>query len=284
VRDDQPQDGRADRQHGEDKEANPIQGIRQHPEVRGDEREDDRRCGGRQCPHESNDQAPGPVGTDHAGQEPHVPAHHRSDETEIDVVVRRFDRADRCRHRRDPVADPRAPPRATLAELEALADQPVHEPDDRVARPTSSLYRPERRQRDQCHPVRGTGVRDDRTCCDAQRSVGDADGHIPALAEQARTPEVDGLDTVTHVRHREVGPHRDAPRDHVGHAVREQPGQVFSQRFGDLRGPPRSRQQAQHQLVAIRRRHVRDVTRPVPCPPMLRLRDLGGITLGHVRG
>jgi hypothetical protein len=66
VRDDQPDDGRADRQHGEHKKAKPVQGIRQHPKVRGNEREDDRRCGGRQRPRESNDQAPGPVGADHA--------------------------------------------------------------------------------------------------------------------------------------------------------------------------------------------------------------------------
>ena len=153
------------------------------------------------------------------------------------------------------MADPRASPRAALAELEALADQSVDEPDDRVARATASLYRPERGQRDQCDPMRRAGVRDDRTCSDAQRSVSDADGHIPAVAEQALTREVDGLDTVPHVRHRGVGPDWDAPRDRVGHAVREQPGQVFSQRLGDLRGPPRSRQEAQHQLVAIRQPH-----------------------------
>src|SRR4051794_27714342 len=104
------------------------------------------------------------------------------------------------------MADPRATPRATLAELEALADQSVDEPDDRVARATASLYRSERGQRDQCHPMRGTGVRDDRTCSDAQRGISDADSHIPALAEQARTREVDGLDTLTDVGHRGVGP------------------------------------------------------------------------------
>jgi hypothetical protein len=142
VRDDQPKDGRADRQHGEDKQAKPIQGIRQHPEVRGDEREDDRRGGGRQRPRESNDQAPRPVGADHAGQQPHVPAHHRSDKAEIDIVVGRFDRANRRRQRGDPIADPRASPQATLAELEALADQPIDEPDDRVARATARLDRP----------------------------------------------------------------------------------------------------------------------------------------------
>jgi hypothetical protein len=43
-----------------------------------------------------------------------------------------------------------------LAELKALADQSVDEPDDRVARATARLYRPERGQRDQCHSVRGT--------------------------------------------------------------------------------------------------------------------------------
>jgi hypothetical protein len=42
------------------------------------------------------------------------------------------------------MADPRASPRATLAELEALADQSVDEPDDRVARTTPGLYRSER--------------------------------------------------------------------------------------------------------------------------------------------
>jgi hypothetical protein len=169
------------------------------------------------------------------------------------------------------MADPRASPRATLAELEALADQPVDEPDDRIARATASLYRPECRQRDQRHPMRRTGVRDDRTCSDAQRSVSDADGHIPALAEQAPTREVDGLDTLTHLRHSGVGPDGDTPRDRVGHAVREQPGQVFSQRFGDLRRPPRSRKEAQHQLVAIRRRHSpRRYLSCVPPPPMLR--------------
>src|SRR3954471_5654096 len=104
------------------------------------------------------------------------------------------------------MADPRASPRAALAELEALADQPVDEPDDRVARATASLDRSQRGQRDQRHPMRGTGVRDDRTCSDAQRSITDADGHIPAVAEQARTREVDGLYTVTDVRHRAVGP------------------------------------------------------------------------------
>ena len=143
-----------------------------------------------------------------------------------------------------------------------------------VARATASLYRPKRGQRDQCHPMRGAGVRDDRTCSDAQRSVRDADGHIPVLAEQARTREVDRLDTVTHVRHRGVGPDWDAPRDRLGHAVREQPGQVFSERFGDLRRPPRSPQEAQHQLVAIRQRHVRDVTCPVPYHRCCELRDL----------
>ena len=139
------------------------------------------------------------------------------------------------------MADPRASPRAALAKLEALADQSVDEPDDRGARATASLDRPERGQRDQCHPMRGTGVRDDRTGSDTQRSITDADGHIPAVAEQARTREVDGLYTLTDVRHRGVGPDWDAPRDRLGHAVREQPGQVFSQRFGDLHRPPRSR-------------------------------------------
>src|SRR4051794_41046661 len=109
------------------------------------------------------------------------------------------------------MADPRASPRATLTELEALADQSVDEPDDRVARATASLDRPERGQRDQCHPMRRTGVRDDRTRSDTQRSVSDADGHIPTVAEQARTCEVDGLYSVTHVRHRRVRPDRDVP-------------------------------------------------------------------------
>src|SRR4051794_35366913 len=153
------------------------------------------------------------------------------------------------------MTDARASPRATLAEVEALADQSVDEPDDGVARAAASLYRPERGQRDQCHPMRGAGVRDDRTCSDAQRSVSETDGQIPTVAEQARTREVDGPHTVTDVRHRGVGPDWDAPRDRIGHAVREQPGQVFSQRFGDLRRPPRSRQEAQHQLVAIRQPH-----------------------------
>src|SRR4051794_18017656 len=140
------------------------------------------------------------------------------------------------------MADPRASPRATLAELEALANQSVDEPDDRVARATASLYRSEGGQRDQCDPMRGTGVRDDGTCPDAQRRGSDADGHVPALAEQTLPREVDGLDTMTHSRHRGVGPDWDAPRDRVGHAVLEHPGQVFSQRFGDLGRPPRSRQ------------------------------------------
>src|SRR4051812_33928981 len=153
------------------------------------------------------------------------------------------------------MTDARASPRATLAELEALADQSVDEPDDRVARAPARLYRPERGQRDQCHPMRGTGVRDDRTCSDAQRNITDADGHIPAVAEQPRTREVDGLYTVTDVRHRGVGPDWDAPRDRVGHAISEQSGQAFSQRFGDLRRPLRSRQETQHQLVAIRQPH-----------------------------
>src|SRR3954467_6777848 len=167
------------------------------------------------------------------------------------------------------MADPRASPRATLAELEALADQSVDEPDDRVARAPARLDRPERGQRDQCHPMRRTGVRDDRTRSDAQRSVSDADGHIPTVAEQAHTREVDGLDTATNIRHRGVGPDRDAPRDRAGHAVREQPRRVFSQRFGDLRRPPRSRQQAQHQLVAIRQPHDPRRYLPDALPPMV---------------
>src|SRR3954462_11910198 len=109
------------------------------------------------------------------------------------------------------MADARASPRAALTELEALADQSVDEPDDRVARATARLNRPERGQRDQCHPMRGTGVRDDRTCSDAQRSVSDADSHIPAVAEQALTREVDGLHAVTDVRHGGVRPDSDAP-------------------------------------------------------------------------
>ena len=124
VRHDQPQHGRADRQHGQGKQAKPTQGIRQHPKVRGNERKDHRRCGGRQRPRELNDQPPGPVGADHAGQEPHVPAHHRSDEAEINIVIRRFDHADRCRQRRDPITDPRASPRAALPKLETAISQP----------------------------------------------------------------------------------------------------------------------------------------------------------------
>src|SRR3954454_3013041 len=103
------------------------------------------------------------------------------------------------------MADQRASPWAVLAKLKALADQSVDEPHNRVARATASLYRPERGQRDQCHPMRGTGVRDNRTSPDTQWSVSHAHGHIPTVAQQARTREVDGLDTVTHVRHRDVG-------------------------------------------------------------------------------
>jgi hypothetical protein len=167
------------------------------------------------------------------------------------------------------MTDPRASPRATLAELEALADQSVDEPDHRVARATASLDRPERGQRDQRHRMRGTGVRDDRTRSEAQRSVGHADGHIPTLAEQSRTREVDGLDTLTHVRDRGVGPDRDAPRDRVRDAVFQQPGQLLGQRVGNLRRPTRSRQEAQHQLVAIRQPHGARRYLSVAPPPMV---------------
>ena len=214
MRHDQPAARPADQQRGEDKQTKPVQGIRQHPKIRGTSAKTTAAAAAATAPAGVEPlSGQGLVGADDEVAQPQVPAHHRSDEAEIDVVVRRFDRADRCRHRGDPMADPRASPRATLAELEALANQAVDEPDDRVACATAR-YLAERGQRDQRYTMRGTGVRDDRTCSDAQRSVSDADGHIPALAEQARTREVDGLDTPTHVRQRGVGPDgtRHGPR------------------------------------------------------------------------
>ena len=55
-------------------------------------------------------------------------------------------------------------------------------------------------------PHECTGVRDNRTCSDAQRSVSDADGHIPVVAQQAAHARSDGLDTVTSCPLPPVGP------------------------------------------------------------------------------
>ena len=158
--------------------------------------------------------------------------------------------------RGDPVADP-----ARVASAHAHRARDFSPTNPSTSRTTASRARrrvctaPSAGQRDQRHPMRGTGVRDDRASSDAQRSVGDADGHIPAVPSQPRTSEVDRFDPATHVRYRWVGPDRHAPRDRVGHAVREQSGEVLSERFRVLSRPPRSRQEDQHQLVAVRQAH-----------------------------
>ena len=251
-------------------------------EVRGSEREHNRRRGGRQRPRESNDQAPGPVGADHAANSRTFPrttaATKRRSTSSSGGSTARIGAAKEAirwltRARR---LGPRSPSSrlsptnpSTRRMTASRARRRVHGPPR--ARAAKSVPT----------PMRGTGVRDDRTCSDAQRNISDADGHIPTLAEQARTREVDGPDTVTHVSHRGVGPDWNAPRDRVRHPVREQPAQASSRTSATSAGHPQAARTPNTSSSRSDNPTVRDVTYPMPDHQRLFLCAIGCSAAGH---
>ena len=146
-------------------------------------------------------------------------------------------RAISCRRRRT-----RSAPLPAFAspELEALSDEPVHEPHDGIACAPSHLYGSERRERDDGDSVGGAGVGDDRAATDAQGQVRQHDPQVPVLAEQSLVRDVDDLGAGTAAGGRLVGHDRDLP-PHLGgnpgrQLGREFLGEVPAEFLGDPRG------------------------------------------------